>query len=247
MLFRSPATEPVGQTGGAQKQMAFYGTNPKTGKPWTRDELLNREKEKVAQAAADIPGGPGAPVDPNKTPAPPTLTTKPPVTTTQLPGYDYDSVMQMPGMEKYAKKPAPAKTPNFAGPSGYGKTTMSVKPMTGVPGMKPATTPTATATAAEPMKIGGQTLDPKNPADKKIIDKVQAQTAKVAEALRKPVEEMLRMVETKEDVAKIKQFVDQTFIKYGAVSESAFVVRNKLIEHITQVGAQRRREFARQS
>ena len=90
-------------------------------------------------------------------------------------------------------------------------------------------------------------MNPSNPADKQIIDKVQAQTAKVAEALKRPVAEMLSMVETKEDVAKIKQFVDQTFVKYGAVSESAFVVRNKLIEHITQVGAQRRREYARKS
>jgi hypothetical protein len=55
------------------------------------------------------------------------------------------------------------------------------------------------------------------------------------------------MVETKEDVYRIKQFVDETFIKFGAVNESAFAVRNKIIEHVTQVGAQRRREFARKS
>lgn len=47
---------------------------------------------------------------------------------------------------------------------------------------KPGATPPATAGATppapakqEPVKIGGQTLDPKNPADKKIIDQVQAQ------------------------------------------------------------------------
>jgi hypothetical protein len=55
---------------------------------------------------------------------------------------------------------------------------------------------------------------------------------------------MLQMVETKEDVARIKQFIDQTFIRYGAVSESAFAVRNQLIEHVSQVGAQRRREHS---
>lgn len=71
--------------------------------------------------------------------------------------------------------------------------------------------------------------------------------SRVFNALKKPVSEMLSMVETKEDVTKIKQFIDQTFVKYGAVSESAFVVRNKLIEHVTQVGAQRRREHARKS
>jgi len=47
---------------------------------------------------------------------------------------------------------------------------------------KPGATPPATTAATppapakqEPVKIGGQTLDPKNPADKKIIDQVQAQ------------------------------------------------------------------------
>jgi hypothetical protein len=70
---------------------------------------------------------------------------------------------------------------------------------------------------------------------------------RIATALKKPVAEMLQMVETKEDVAKIKQFVDQTFVRYGAVNESAFAVRNQILEHVTQVGAQRRREHARMS
>ena len=70
---------------------------------------------------------------------------------------------------------------------------------------------------------------------------------RIAAALKRPVAEMLQMVKTKEDVAKIKQFVDQTFVRYGAVNESAFVVRNQILEHVTQVGAQRRREHARMS
>ena len=65
-------------------------------------------------------------------------------------------------------------------------------------------------------------------------------------ALEKPVAEMLQMVETKEDVQRIKQFVDDTFIKYGAVNESAFAMRNQILEHVTQVGAQRRREHSQQ-
>jgi LysM repeat protein len=69
---------------------------------------------------------------------------------------------------------------------------------------------------------------------------------RIATALKKSVAEMLQMVETKEDVQKIKQFVDQTFVRYGAVNESAFVVRNQILEHVTQVGAQRRRDFAAQ-
>ena len=69
---------------------------------------------------------------------------------------------------------------------------------------------------------------------------------RIATALKKPVAEMLRMVETKEDVQRIKQFVDQTFVRYGAVHESALTVRNQILELVTQVGAQRRRDFAAQ-
>ena len=67
---------------------------------------------------------------------------------------------------------------------------------------------------------------------------------RIAMALKKPVAEMLQMVETKEDVQRIKQFVDDTFVKYGAVNESAFAMRNQILEHVTQVGAQRRREHS---
>jgi hypothetical protein len=208
--------------------MPFNNINPKTGQRWTVDDL---EAERRAQATAE----------------PEATTTATATATAQNPtGFNAANVMKLPGMEKYATKPAPAQAPNFAQQgSGYAQvnqpTTVSYST-----GTKPATA-TAPAPASGPMKIGGQTLNPKNPADKKIIDKVQAQTAKVAEALKRPVAEMLSMVETKEDVAKIKQFIDQTFVKYGAVTESAFAERNKLIEHVTHVGAQRRREFARKS
>jgi hypothetical protein len=71
------------------------------------------------------------------------------------------------------------------------------------------------------------------------------QARRIVGVLKKPVSEMLQMVETKEDVNRIKQFIDQTFTKYGAVNESTFAVRNIMIEHVTKVGAQRRREHAR--
>lgn len=43
-------------------------------------------------------------------------------------GFNATNVMKMPGMEKYAKPATPAKTPNFAGPSGYGAVNTSFKP-----------------------------------------------------------------------------------------------------------------------
>ena len=99
---------------------------------------------------------------------------------------------------------------------------------------KPVGAPTA---VASPTKVtsGGPTTAEK--------DKL---AQRIAQAVKEPVAEMLQMVETKEDVQKIKQFVDQTFVKYGAVNESAFALRTQILEHVTQVGAQRRRDFAAQ-
>ena len=105
---------------------------------------------------------------------------------------------------------------------------------------RPATTATLTPG-------GGKGL---TQAQKDYIETLDAPAlpeSRIASALKKPVTEMLRMVETKEDVQHIKKFIDQTFTKYGAVTESAFVVRNMMLEHVTQVGAQRRREHARKS
>jgi len=214
--------------GGAQRQ-AYAGINPKTEKPYTVDELLAYGKE-PEQAAA-----------PDTQPAPQTATTK----STGPATFSGANVMKLPGMEKYAKKTAPAQTPSFAGPSGYGKTTTTVKPMTGIPGMKTAAPTTASLPAG-----GGAGVKAAVPAGPKVTaggptPEEQAKLAqRIAQAAKQPVAEMLNMVETKEDIARIKQFIDQTFVRYGAVSESAFAVRNQLIEHVTRVGAQRRREYS---
>jgi hypothetical protein len=65
--------------------------------------------------------------------APRSTATAPTATAPALAGFNAGNVMKLPGMEKYAK-PATAvapKTANFAaGPTGYAKTTYSVKPPT---------------------------------------------------------------------------------------------------------------------
>jgi hypothetical protein len=223
----APDAQPAGQTdvqaaapktGTAQRLMPFNNINPKTGQRWTVDDIEARRAERNAQATAATNTK-----TTNTAPAP--TATK---TTAGGPaGFNASNVMKLPGMEKYAKKPAtpPAKTPNFAGPGGYSKVTQSFK----TPGaVAPTPTPTGTKVTA-----GGPTPDEKAKLDQRI-----------AQALKQPVAEMLQMVETKEDVQKIKQFVDQTFTRYGAVNESAFAVRNRIIEHVTQTGAQRRREHS---
>jgi hypothetical protein len=77
-------------------------------------------------------------------------------------GFNAANVMKLPGMEKYAKPSAPAKTANFAGPGAYGKTTTSFKP------------PTATAspaTAPKSVPKGKVTTGGPTPAEKENLQK----------------------------------------------------------------------------
>ena len=206
-----PTAQPAGQTaapaktGGAQKEMPQYGTNPATGKIWTYDELVAPE---TGLTPADI--------------APPAAT-KPDVAAA------YNASLK-------AGKPASIAKP-AVGPKTLGMRRTNVK--------KP-TAPTATnvtSTYGPGFNKTNPTPDEQD-AFAKSGFKAPALEARIASVLKKPVAEMLQMVETKEDVYRIKQFVDQTFSRYGAVNESAFAVRNQILEHVTQVGAQRRREHS---
>ena len=137
-----------------------------------------------------------------------------------------------------------APAPSVANvPAGYSKVTQSFK--------KPSTTPAAPNAAGTigtyNKKTGAATLGNKPMlAFKDLPPNIQKQLAGITEALAQPVAELLQMVETKEDVQRIKKFIDDTFVKHGAVNESAFTVRNQILELVTQVGAQRRRDFAAQ-
>jgi LysM repeat protein len=243
--YTAPAAEPTAQpadqsaepiaTSTTARQMPWYGKNASGN---VRDsealrargntELAKRGLSNMASATSQVAkdmiaqtGGEPLLSQPTAT----TTATAPGATTgtTAPTGFNAANMMKLPGMEKYAKSTsAPAAKPlNFAGPGGYSKVTQTFKP-----------TAPATSTGTK-VTAGGPTADEKAKLDQRI-----------AQALKQPVAEMLQMVETKEDVQKIKQFVDQTFTKYGAVNESAFAVRNQILEHITQVGAQRRREHS---
>ena len=83
--------------------------------------------------------------------------------------------MKMPGMEKYAKPAAPAKTPNFAGPGGYGKVSTSFK--TGAPAVpKAPAAPANPAAPKQPITIGGQKILPTDPAYDKIMGKATVES-----------------------------------------------------------------------
>ena len=177
--------------------------------------------------------------------------------TTAQPGFNATNVMQMPGMEKYAKAPAPAKTPNFAGPTGYGKTTTSVKPMTGIPGMKAPATPAAPATPLTPkapsikysmnLPAGGGAV-PATPGAQKLTpaEYIKRINAPALPETIKQVKKMLETVQTRDDVNFIKKYINHEFDRLGMVNQLATAQRNHLIERVTQIAAQRRRDHAKQ-
>jgi len=222
---------PVGQTtasavGGAQRTSNSGSINPATGREYTGDEIR----------AKHFPTAPtNAPVDTNTTPNPDVAAA-------------YNASLKA---GKPASIPKSTETPKTMG----ARRTNVKKPT--APIAPTATNITSTygqgfknSNQSEPQ---GTVLDldkfKKDRATKQDFAKsgfkppAMAET-RIATALKRPVAEMLRMVETKEDVQRIKQFVDQTFVKYGAVNESAFAVRNQILEHVTQIGAQRRREHS---
>jgi LysM repeat protein len=266
--YTAPTTEPTAQPGAqttgnkaapatASRSMPWVGNNPATGKPWTageirdrgivrrKDDLISQTQQVAADAAADPNAVAAMKTDslrdlaaqeiPNSTTG--TTPTVPGASTAAgtFPGEDPNGPGYI-GRREVARRQAaraaqsgttPTK-PNFAQQGGgYKSVNYAPNIKTGI-GLPKPTTPTGTKVTA-----GGPTADEKAKLDQRI-----------AQALKQPVAEMLQMVETKEDVQKIKQFIDQTFTKYGAVTESAFAVRNKIIEHVTQVGAQRRREHS---
>jgi LysM repeat protein len=254
--YTAPATEPTvdpastDNAGGASEIFNPHMPNPATGKPYTQAEL--EAKYRLRQAAAPIvspptttPAAPTAPIAPTAPVAPTTATSTAPTTAAStFPGEDPQGPNYVGRLEvkrrqaardaQAAKKPATANFGQQA--AGYKSVNYAPNIKTGANLPKPAAAaPTKTPTQAE-----------KDAYIKSIGAPAMAEN-RIATALKKPVAEMLQMVETKEDVQKIKQFVDQTFVRYGAVNESAFAVRNQILEHVTQVGAQRRREHARMS
>jgi LysM repeat protein len=244
--YTAPAAQPVSQadaqtaapakTGGGQTTLR-YGINPANGKPWTATELGDRAAAR--REPANAPTGTAKPLAPTTTTATAPAVSKFPGEDPQGPGYVGRREVarrQAARDAEAAKKPA---APNFAQQGGgYKSVTYAPNIKTGANLPKPTapaaptTTPTKTPTQAE------------RDAYVRSIGAPAMAENRIAMALKKPVAEMLQMVETKEDVQRIKQFVDDTFVKHGAVNESAFAVRNQILEHVTQVGAQRRREHS---
>ncbi len=131
-----------------------------------------------------------------------------------------------------AKKPA---TPNFAGPTGYSSVNYAPNIKTGISLPKP-TVPSLTSTPAK-VKPLAATTSGANKLNKNELDYINRINAKlpadkaVAETV-KQVKHMLESVTTRDDVEKIKKYIDRQFTKHGLINEVAFAQRNHLIERI---------------
>ena len=161
-----------------------------------------------------------------------------------------------------AKKPV---TPNFAGPAGYSsvnyapniKTGISLpKPtvpsLTSAPAkVKPLAATTPTAGKAELVSIGGQKINPSDPLYSKIMQNVSAGSSTAANpspylaaventAIKNITDNavnMLRTAQSKDDLAKVKTYIDREFAKQGNkyISEAMFYHRDRLIKHAVQI------------
>ena len=244
--YTAPATVPDGtpapQRGAGIQTGDIYAIDPETGKPYEKEKLARMYGAGATTAqisAADgeqqpaLTGGPtaGLPPVPGPTPAPGKITQP-----NNTASFNATNVMQMPGMEKYAKTAtkAPAKTANFgAGPAGYGKTTTTFK----APGAPAA--PTAPKTPK--VTSGGPTPDEQAKLQARLAAAAKAQP--VAETI-KQVKKMLETVQTRDDVAFIKKYINRQFS--GQLSESADAQRSHLLNEVTRIGALRRRTHSQQ-
>ena len=244
--YTAPATVPNGtpapQRGAGIQTGEINAIDPDTGKPYEKEKLARMYGSGATPAQISaaggaqqpaLTGGPtaGLPPAPGPTPAPGKITQ--PNNTTS---FNATNVMQMPGMEKYAKTAtkAPAKTANFgAGPTGYGKTTTTFK--------APAAPAAPAAPKAPKVTSGGPTPDEQAKLQARIAAAAKAQP--VAETI-KQVKKMLETVQTRDDVAFIKKYIDRQFS--GQLSESADAQRSRLLSEVTRIGALRRRKHSQQ-
>ena len=232
--YTAPATvpndipAPQQQQGGAGIQTGdIYAIDPDTGKPYEKEKLAAKHAEPV-QAEPPTPG-----VATGKITKPANMTS----VTSNPAAFNATNVMQMPGMEKYAKPTAPAKATNFGViPTGYGKTTTTFK----APGAPAAPNAPAAPTAPK-VTSGGPTQAEIDNYNKKVAAAAASQP--VAETI-KQVKKMLETVQTKDDVAFIKKYINRQFS--GQISESADAQRSRLLNEVTRIGALRRRQHSQQ-
>jgi hypothetical protein len=246
--------------------------NPDTGKSYLPSELAAKRQKRIADALSKAQSAgtptPAATTTATTTAATPTTPGQPIVKygtvsdeqkATGFPGEDPQGAGYVGRREvarrqaardaEAAKKPA---APNFAQQgAGYKNVTYAPNIKTGISLPKP-TVPSLTSTPAKVKPLAAPatkvTSGGVTPAERAAYEKKVADASKlaVAETVQQ-VKHMLESVTTRDDIDKIKKYIDRQFTKHGLINEVAFAQRNHLIERVVYIGAQRRREHARMS
>ena len=218
--YTAPATVPNGtpapQRGAGIQTGEINAIDPDTGKPYEKEKLARMYGSGATTAQTSAAGGAQQPA----------LTGGPtaglPPTTAGQPKVTYGK-----GFEKFMQPKPTTQFPNF-GTAGM------------APAYKTATAPAAkttvptTATFKAPGAPSVPTA-PKAPADQELTS--------VAETI-KQVKKMLETVQTRDDVAFIKKYINRQFS--GQLSESADARRSHLLNEVTRIGALRRRTHSQQ-
>jgi len=193
--------------------------NPDTNKPWTTDELTARRKKREADAK----------------------------TRARITRIAHDYAEEPKKMAAaMGLIPSTADTTTTIVPTGQGQAGVP-NTVTYGPGVAKPTEPSLGKTWTAPADQGG-TYDKKTGAAKlggkpmiALKDLPASIQARLNPTVKEHIDTMLKNVETKEDVQKIKQYIDRQFTKHGFVSEGDFNIRNSLLEQVTKIAAVRRK------
>jgi hypothetical protein len=137
-----------------------------------------------------------------------------------------------------AKPAAPAAKPT--GVPGY-----DFKSLTKMPGMEKLAQ--KKPDFSMPSAYGKTTYTMKPPAVNTGVKKAAPAMAESQAFIRRTMSEVkqqLAQATTKEDVNRIKSYIDREFVRNGLVNESYQTMRDNMIRKVVTIGAQRRREAA---
>ena len=229
--YTAPVVEPKAQTATnpAKSGIRTGATaliDPDTDKPYEKDKLAAMYGYKDTAA-----------VTPSTSATTATTATTPSATTataTNPAAFNAGNVMKLPGMEKYAKPAAAPKTANFgASPTGYAKTTYSVKP--------PAAPSSPALAAPSVPKVPRVTAGGPTPAEKANLAKRIAASAPAVAETMKQIDRMLESVTSKKSAEIIKAYADQRFTELGLHNTTEC---KQIMAHVVHESAVRRRAYA---
>ena len=268
-----PAAVPAQQGTYGQQTGDIFAIDPDTEKPYDADKLkaLYGKKPAATPAAAPAPAARGKKTKPAATPAatpaaqPGTAAQPISIGGQQIKPTDplYAKIQKQvaggqrykdPKTGKFAKRPQtaasqpmpatqpaaiptaqPATTSFAQGPIGF--SAPNVKRM---PGVAQAAARPAASFAQGPTGYASQTMTIKPP---KLPGIKSPATAAVAENVNR----MLEAVQTKDDVAFIRKYIEHQFQQHNLVGESYQAEKQRMLREATRIGAERRRENAAKS